>query len=61
MLRFRATNARMEPLAVIGVFLLGASVGSLVTTIRYRSELAHVRAKLEHIQKETERKAKEAA
>jgi len=50
----------MEPLIVLAIFLLGASVGSLITTIRYRGELAQLRAQLEQIQKAANQKDKAA-
>ena len=43
----------MDPLAVIGAFLLGASAGFLVTHIRYRSQLADLGAQLERTQQKT--------
>ena len=43
---------RMDSLTVIAIFILGASVGSLITTIRYRSELARLRVQLEQSQEE---------
>lgn len=60
-LRCPRYKVRMEPLIVIAIFLLGASVGSLITTIRYRNELAQLRAQLDRIQQWTEQKDKEAA
>ena len=51
----------MEPLIVIAIFLLGASTGSLITTIRYRHELDHVKAQLEQLQQALGQKGKEAA
>src|SRR5712692_7129310 len=40
----------MEPLTVLGIFLLGASAGSLITMIRYRHELGCLRAQFDQIQ-----------
>ncbi len=51
----------MEPLTVLGIFLLGASAGSLITMIRYRHELGCLRAQFDQIQKEENQKDKEAA
>jgi len=42
----------MDPATVIGIFLLGASTGSFLTMIRFRSELAEIRARLDRIQKQ---------
>jgi hypothetical protein len=46
-------NAAWTLLTVIGVFLLGASAGALVTHIRYRLELAELKAQLERVQQKT--------
>ena len=56
-----AYKIHMEPLTVIAIFLLGASVGSLITTIRYRSELAHLEAQIKQIQQQTKTQNREAA
>jgi hypothetical protein len=42
----------MDPATVIGIFLLAASTGSFLTMIRFRSELAEIRARLDRIQKQ---------
>jgi len=51
----------MEPLTVIGIFLLGASAGSLITMIRYRHEFGRLRAQFDQIQKEENQKDEAAA
>ena len=51
----------MDSMTVLAIFLLGASVGSLITMIRYQGELGRVREMLEKIQREIERQGKEAA
>ena len=60
-LRTLRYKIRMESLTVLAIFLLGASVGSLITMIRYRGELGRVREMLEKIQREIERQGEEAA
>lgn len=49
------------PLLIIAIFLLGASTGSLITMIRYRQELDHLKAQLEQLQQALGQKGKEAA
>ena len=44
---------------MIAIFLLGASVGSLVTMIRHRGELADIRAQLDRMQVQMVRKDKD--
>lgn len=44
---------------MIAIFLLGASVGSLITMIRYRGELADIRAQLGRMQVQMVRKDKD--
>ena len=40
----------MDPVTVIAIFLLGASAGSLITPIRFRTELNDIRTRLDQIQ-----------
>lgn len=51
----------MNPLTVIGIFLLGASAGSLLTMIRYRGEIENLKSKLEQIRKEADHENEDAA
>ena len=46
-----------DPVIVIAIFLLGASASSLVTRIRFRSELADLKARIDRIQGETQKAA----
>jgi hypothetical protein len=41
---YRVTLRYMEPLIVIGIFLLGASAGSLLTRIQFRHEIRVTKA-----------------
>jgi hypothetical protein len=40
----------MDPVTVIAIFIIGASTGALITMIRFRSELADIRERLDRIQ-----------
>jgi hypothetical protein len=51
----------MDSLAIIAVFLLGASLGFLITTIRFRSETTQLKAELERLPKQGSHTSKEAA
>ena len=45
-----AKASRMkDPLLAVAVFLLGASAGALVTMLRYRQEIAHLKAMLSEL------------
>jgi len=51
----------MDPVTVIAIFLLGASAGSFLTMIRFRSELAELKARLERMHKPKVSERQEAA
>ena len=44
-----------DPWLVIAIFLLGASAGSLLTNIRYRHELNHLKAQIEEVRNQLDR------
>lgn len=50
-----------DPLLTVAVFLLGASAGSIITTIRYRQEVADLRATLETLLQQADAQSKYAA
>jgi len=51
----------MDPVTVIGIFLPGASAGSFITMIRFRSESAELRAQLERMRIQKVSEGQEAA
>jgi hypothetical protein len=50
----------MDVLALIGVFLLGASAGAVITRIQYRAEISQLRGHLGELQQKEKQNDKAA-